>query len=136
MLIAGKSEKLILDHRPANGSTRGVTVQLRHLFVGGNVGVLIVEIGGSIQPIRTAVNVQIAVNDVGAGGGAHVDVRAAGGTLLRIVHGSVYAKFLNGFRGGRRQGLADRQIRRCRALNYFRGGAGRAGNASVVHNAC
>src|SRR6202035_2006019 len=73
---------------------------------------------------------------VGAGGGAHVDVGAAGGALLRIVHGGVYAKLLNRLRRRRRQSLANRQIGRCRALNDFRGGAGGDGNASVVHNTC
>ncbi len=57
------------------------------------------------------------MNCIGAGGRAHVDVRAAGRSLLRIVHGRIHAQFLNGFGSRRRQRLADRQINRRRALD-------------------
>src|SRR5580700_4938862 len=115
VLVAHKTEKLVLDERAAERATRRVPVQFWHFFVAGNVAVLIVEIGRGIQPVGSAVNVSAAVNGVGAGGGAHVDVRAAGGSLLRVVHGGVDAKFLNGFWCGGWQGLADGQIRRRRA---------------------
>src|ERR1700676_1005059 len=74
--------------------------------------------------------VSAAVEVVSAGGSAHVNVGAAGGTLLGVVHGSVYAELFDGFRRGRGQSLADRKIGRSGALQGFRGGAGNAGGAA------
>ena len=108
-------------------------MQLGHLFVAGNILILIVEIRRSIQPIGFTVNISAAVKRVGAGDGAHIDVSAAGGSLLRVIHGRVDVKLLNRFRRRRRQSLADRQIRRCRALDDFRCGAAGTGDASIVH---
>ena len=62
--------------------------------------------------------------------GAHIDVRAARGALLRVIHGSVYAKFFDGFRSGRGQCLANRQIGRRCALKRLRRGARKAGGAA------
>src|SRR5580658_3645225 len=79
-----------------------------------------------------------AVKIVGAGSGAHVDVSAAGGTLLGIVHGSIHAELFDGFRGGRRESLADSEIGRSAALQGFSSGAGNTGGAAeagVVHDA-
>src|ERR1700751_5593852 len=135
VLVGDKPEKLVLDQGPADRSASRVTVQLWDLLVRGNVSVLIVEIRGGIQPIRSAVNVSLAVKGIGAGGSAHVDMRAAGRSLLRIVHGSVDTELLNRFRGRRRQCLTDRQIGRRGALNHLRGGTAGPGNAGVIHDA-
>ena len=75
------------------------------------------------------------VQTIGAGGRAHVDVRAAGGTLLRVVHAGVDAQFLNRLRSGRRQSLPDRQIGRCGALNFRRAGLGGAADPGVIYHA-
>jgi len=104
-------------------------------FIAGDVGVLVVEKGSAVEPVRSAVNVSAAVNGIGAGGGAHVDVRAAGGSLLRIVHRGIDAEFLNRLRCRSRQCLPDGQIRRRRGLNYFRGSVGGIRNAGIVHDA-
>ncbi len=135
VLVADKAEKLVLDKGAAQRSAGGVAVQFRHFFIGGNIVVLLVEIRRSVQPIRSAMHIGSAMNGIGAGGSAHVDVGAAGGTLLRVVHGSVHAKFLNCFRGRGRQRLANGQIGRRRALNDLGGGAARAGHSGIVHNA-
>src|ERR1700723_1019346 len=66
------------------------------------------------MPIQTSVNV------VWARGGAPVDVSAAGGTLLGIVHRSVHANFLNGLWSRRRNCLANPQINRGAALHWKR----------------
>ena len=136
MLIAYKTEKLVLDERKAESSPGGVAVQLRYFLVARDVRILVIEIRRRIQPIRSAMNVSAAVKRVRAGRGAHVDVSATGGSLLRVIHGSVDAKFLNRLRSGRGQCLANGEIRRCRALKDFRRGAARAGNAGIVHNPC
>jgi len=70
------------------------------------------------------------VEIVGAGGGAHVDVGAAGGTLLGVVHGSVDAKFFDGIGRGSGESLADGEIGRGGALERLGGSAGDAGGAA------
>src|SRR5258708_32182943 len=77
-------------------------MQLRILFAGGNVGIGIEEERSGIEGVGAAMNVGRAVKIVGAGGGAHVNGRAAGGALLSVVHGGVDAKFF--YRFGRRRG--------------------------------
>jgi len=135
VLIAGVRKKLVLDESATYGCARSVAVELGHFFAGRNVGILIIEIGRGVQPIGSAVNIRGTVKCVGAGGGVHVDVSAAGRALLGVVHRGVDAKLLNGFRSGRWQSLADGEIRRSGALNDFGGGAGGAGNAGVVDHA-
>jgi len=56
------------------------------------------------------VPVSLAVNGIGSGRGAHVNVRAAGRTLLGVVHRSVDVKFLNGLWSGSRQRLPNGEI--------------------------
>ena len=135
VLVAGIAEEFVLDQRSANRSSRRVAVQLGYFLVAGNVGILLVKVGGCIQRVGSAVNISDTVNRVGAGGGAHVDVSAAGRALLRVVHGSVHAELLHGLRRRCRQSLADGQIGRRRALDDFRGGAAGTGNARVVDDA-
>src|SRR5882757_10041156 len=81
-------------------------------------------------------DISSGMKSVGAGRSAHVDVSAAGGTLLRVVHRSIYAKLLDRFRGRRRDGLADRQVRGCRALHDFRSRIRSESRTGVVHNTC
>ena len=77
-------------------SARGVAVQARILFIGRNVRVGVEEIRIGIQPVGSAMDVGLPVNVIRAGGSAHVDVRAARRSLLRVIHRSVHANFLNG----------------------------------------
>ena len=79
-------------------------------------------------------DVKAAVGFVSAGSRAHVDVRAAGRSLLRIVHRSIHANFLNRFRSRCGQRLSDGQIRRCRGLNHPDARAGHQGDPGIVHN--
>ena len=63
---------------------------------------------------------------------------AAGGTLLGVVHGSVYAKFFDGFGGGSGESLADGEIGGSGALKGLgrrAGNAGGAADAGVVDDA-
>ena len=120
MLVGEIAEELVLNDRPANSAARRVAMQLRIFLVGGNIGILVEEERRGVQRIGAAMHVGRAVNVVGARGGAHINVRAAGGALLRVVHGGVDANFLNGFRSGSGQGLADREIGRRGALNHAR----------------
>ena len=68
--------------------------------------------GAALSPVGSAMDVRLAVDVVGAGRSAHVDVRAARGALLRVIHRGIHAKFLNRFGSGRRQRLPDRQVGR------------------------
>lgn len=110
-------------------------MQFGDVLTRGDVAILFVKIWRGIERVGSAVNVRHAVNGIGAGGGAQVEVRATGGALLRIVHRGIDAKLLNGFRRRRGQSLANGQIRRGGALNFFGGGAAGAGDAGIVHNA-
>ena len=69
-------------------------MQLRNFVVLRNVWVLVVEKWRGVQPIRPAMQISLPVNRIGSGRRAHVDVRAAGRALLRVVHRRVHAKFL------------------------------------------
>ena len=102
MLVAGETKKFVFDKRAADCSASGVAVQLRHFFVAGDVRILVVKIRRRIEPVRSAMKVSAAVKSIGAGCGAHVDMSSAGGSLLRVVHGSVDTKFLNRLWGRRR----------------------------------
>src|SRR5271169_5615040 len=95
VLVAHKTEKFVLDDWEGECSPCRVAVQLGHFFVAGDVGILVVEEGSGIQPVRSAMPVSLAVDGIGSRRGTHVNVRAAGRALLRIVHRGVYAKFLN-----------------------------------------
>ena len=85
-------------------------MQLGIFFAGGNVGIGVEEERSGVHRVGAAMYVSAAVKIVGARGGAHVDVRAAGGALLGVVHGSVDAKFFDGFRRGSGKRLADGEI--------------------------
>ena len=135
MLVADKTEQLVFDERAAERSACGVAMQLRNFVVGGNIGILLIEERRGIQPVRATMDITAAVNRIRAGCGAHVDVGAAVGALLRVVHGGVYAKFGDGFRSRRRQCLPDRQIDRCSALNRRGACTGRIRYAGIVHDA-
>ncbi len=80
-------------------------------------------------------NVGRAVKIVGAGGGAHVNVRAAGGALLGVVHGGVDAKFFYRFGRRRGQSLTNCEIGRGGALDDCSAAAGGAADAGVVYDA-
>src|SRR5580692_7662988 len=134
VLIGDIAEKLVFDERAAQGSAQCVAVQLRDIFIRGNVSVLLVEIWRGIERVSAAVNIRRAVNGICARRGAQVDVGAAGRALLRVVHGRVDAKLLNGLWGGCGQGLADGEIGRRGALNYLGRSAARTRNARVIYN--
>lgn len=107
MLVADKAEEFVFDESAAHCSAGGVAVQLRDLIVRRNVGILLIEKWRGIQPICATMAVKRAVNRVGAGSSAHVDVSSTGAALLRVVHRGIDAKFLYAFRSGRWQRLAD-----------------------------
>src|SRR5258707_2300113 len=100
VLVADKTEQFVLNEGTTQRSSRCVAVKLGHFLIAWDVVVLLVEIGCGVQPIRSAVNVGPAVNSIGSGGSIHIDVGAAGRTLLRVVHRSVHVEFLNRLRCG------------------------------------
>ncbi len=110
VLIAAIKEELVFYDRQAHGAARRVAVQAGIFFILRNIRVGIVEIRGGVEPVRSAMAVELPVNVVRARGRAQVDVSAAGRSLFGVVHRSVHAHFLNGF--GRRRGdrLADREV--------------------------
>src|SRR5580704_8487576 len=113
-------------------------MQAGHFVAGGDVRVGVVEEGGGIESVRTPMEIGAAVESVGAGGGAHVNVGAAGGTLLGVVHGSVHPKLFDRLRSGRGESLADGEIGGSGALQRFGSGAGDAcgaADAGVVDDA-
>src|SRR5260370_35075424 len=107
VLVGDKAEEFVLEDGTAQRTSRSIAVQPRHFIAGGNIRVGVVEEGSGVEGVCATMDVSAAVQIVRAGGGAHVDVRAAGGALLGVVHGSVDAKFFDGFRRGSGQGLAD-----------------------------
>ena len=100
VLVAEIGEQFVLDDRRAPGSAQSVAMLFGNFQVGGKIGILVKKERGGVEPVRSAMQVGGAVDCVGARGGAHVNVRAAGGALLRVVHRSIDANLLNGFRGG------------------------------------
>ena len=135
VLVAAVEEELVLLDGQADRSTRGVPVQLRILFIRGNIRIGIEEIRIGVQPIRSAMHVGSAVNVVCAGRGAHVDVRTAGPALLRVIHRSVHAHFRNRFRSWRRNGFANRKINGSAALDRNGTESGSGADTSVIHDA-
>ena len=135
MLIGQEGKKLVFDDRAAHCAACDVAMQLRGLVVGGNVRVLIHEEWSGVDPVGAAVDVGRAVIFVGARGGAQVDMRARGRTLLRIVHRCVDPDFGNGFRRGRGNGVADREINRGRRLDDAAAAAGAGLHAGRVDDA-
>ena len=133
MLIAYVAEHLVLDQRAAGRSARRVAMQLRNLLIGRNVGVVVEEERRRVEPAGAAMNVRVAVECVGSRLGAHVQVRARGRPLLRVVHRGVHAHLFNGFRRRAGDGVADGKINRCAALDDAPGRAIAA--ARVVHHA-
>src|SRR5260221_9583568 len=110
-------------------------MQLRILFAGGNVGIGIEEEWSGIEGVGAAMNVGRAVKIVGAGGGAHVNVRAAGGALLGVVHGGVDAKFFYRFGRRRGQSLTNCEIGRGGGLDDCSAAAGGAAGPGVFFKA-
>ena len=123
-LIGEESEELVLDDGAADLRARGVAMQLRVLVVGGDVAVLLEEERSGVEPVGSVMEVCAAVEGVGPGLGAHIDVRAGGGSLLCVVHGGVDADLLDGLGRRRRHGVADGQVNR--------GAAGHNAAAAVV----
>src|SRR5580658_1290643 len=109
-------------------------MQFRILVVGGNIRVFLVEKRGGVEPVGAAMPVGLAVNGICAGNGAHVDMCAAGRSLLRIVHGGVYAHLLKGLGRGRWQSLANREIDRGPALDRCSCRAVGIGDTGVVYD--
>src|SRR5258708_35838689 len=106
-------------------------MQFGAFLVGGNVGVGIEKEWIGIESVSAAIYVSAAMKNVRAGSGAHINVRAAGGTLLGVIHAGIHAQFLDRFRSGSWQRLPDGEIRRCGALNHGGAGAGGAADAGV-----
>src|SRR4029077_2456612 len=105
-----EAEEFVFDDGRSQCTAGGIAVLLRHFFTCGDVGVRIVEKRCCVKRVGSAMYISTAVKVVGAGGGAHVHVRSAGGALLGIIHRGVDAKLLDGLGSGRRQRLADGQI--------------------------
>src|SRR5260370_11578886 len=135
VLVAEEAEKLVFDQRKAERSARHVTVQRGHFFVAWDVAILLIEKRSGVQAVAPVMKITAAVNRVGTGKGAHVDMCAAGRSLLCVVHRSVDAKFLNRFWSGRRQRLADGEEGSRQPLNNSSTGAAGAGNARIVDDA-
>src|SRR6202035_142658 len=120
----------VLNNGCPKFAARSVTMKLRNFVACGHVGIRIVEEWRRVKRIGSAMHVRTPVESVGSGGSAHIDVRAARGTLLRVVHGSVHAEFLDRLRSRRRQRLPNRQIWRGGALDRLRGRARKAGRSA------
>jgi len=78
--------------------------------------------------------VELSVNVIRAGGRAHIDVGAAGRSLLGIVHRSVHPDFLNGLWSRRGNRFTNRQINGRAALNGKRAQGRRSADAGFIHN--
>ena len=117
VLVGEEAEELVFDDGAADHSAQGVAVQLRILVVRRHGLVLIEEERRGIEPVGGAMQIESSVIVVGAGGGAQVDVRAAGCALLCVIHRCVDADLLDGFRSGRRKRIADGEIDRGAGLN-------------------
>src|SRR5208282_1553326 len=135
MLVADESKESVLDQRATDFTAQQFAMQLRNLLVGRDVGILLVEERGSVQPIGSAMPVGFAVNGVGARSRAHVDVSAAGGALLRVVHRSVHAHLLNRLRSRSGQRLADGEVDGSGALNRSGARTGDSSHTGVVDDA-
>jgi hypothetical protein len=88
-----------------------------------------------VERVAGSIDISAAMELVGAGGGAHVNVRATRGALLRVIHAGVDAKLLNGFGGRSRNGLADSQIGRSGRLYFCGAELGGSAHTSVVDHA-
>ena len=98
VLVANVVEQLVLDDG-TTGRKPGVdAMQLRILLVRRDIAILLEEEGRRVQEVGSPTDVGSAVEAVGAGGSAEVDVRAAGGTLLCVIHGGVDADFFESLR--------------------------------------
>src|SRR4029077_2264519 len=132
-------KKLVLNDGCSQFASGSVTMKLRNFVTCGNVGIGIVEERRRVERIGSAMHIPAPVEIVGSRGSAHVDVRAAGGPLLRVIHGGVYPEFLDRFCSRRGQCLTNGQIRGGGALDRLRsstGKAGRSADSRVVHEAC
>ncbi len=136
MLVADEKKNFVFDDRAAQRKPGSHTVQLRIFFRRGNARILIEEKRRGVKRIGAPVQVRAAVNAVGSRSGAQVNMRAARGTLLRVIHGRVHSKFLNGLRRGAWQRLANGKIHRRGALDYCRSELCRAADSRVIHNPC
>src|SRR6266481_5222711 len=137
VLKAEVSKKFVLDDWCAEGAAGSVAMQFRNFVACRDVGVSVVEKWSGVEGIGPTVDIGAPMDIIRSGSGADVNVRAAGGALLRVVHGSVHAKFLDGFRSGSGESLADCQVRGRGALDGLRrrtGEAGSAADAGVVHD--
>src|SRR5208282_4551711 len=130
VLIGEKAEELVLEDRATHSTAGGVIMQAGDFVAVRNIGVGIVEKRSGIESVGGAIDVSAAVETVGAGRCAHVNVGAAGGTLLGVVHGGIDAKFFDGFGRGSGKRLADGEIGRSCALKRFGSRAGNAGGAA------
>ena len=112
VLVGDEVKELVLDDRSADGAAGAVAVQLGILVRVGNSGVVLEEEWRGVDPVSAAAAVETAVDGIGARSGAHVDVRAAGRALLRVVHRSVDADLLQRLRCRRGDCIADGEIDR------------------------
>src|ERR1700730_131126 len=102
-------------------------------LIGRNIRVGLEKEGSSVQPICPAMDVRAAMQGVGTGCGTHIDMRAAGGTLLSVVHAGVDAQYVNGFGCGCWQRLTDGEIRRGGALYHGCTGTGGAADPGIIY---
>ena len=70
VLVANEVEEPVFDERSAEGSASNVAVQLRRFVVRRNVGILVEEEGGRIDPVCAAVDVGLAMDGIGSRGSA------------------------------------------------------------------
>ena len=134
MLIGQEAEELVLDDGAAKIAAQHVAMQLRDFVVGGNIGILVEEERRGVEPAGAAMDVGRSVILIGARRGAHVNMRARRGTLLRVVHRGVDPNFLEHLRRRRGNRVADGEVDRRQRLNHAaRAGAGR--NAGAVDHA-
>lgn len=102
----------ILEQGSPEGATDGGTMERGFLenlreaadaLLGEQI-ILLEEIGSGIHVVGRQNAVGLAVPLVGAGGSVCVNLRTAGGALLRVVHGRVDADFLKELGRRRRMG--------------------------------
>src|SRR5579863_4627819 len=135
VLVADVAKELVFDDGPAEGAAGDDAMEVGIFLVGRDIGIGFEEERCGVEGVGAAIDVGAAVELVGAGGGAHVNVGAAGGTLLRVVHAGVDAQLLNGVGGRSGNGLADGEIGRGGGLHFGSAELGGAADAGVVDDA-
>src|SRR5579863_2356519 len=114
VLVADEPEELVLDKRAAESAACRIAMQLGILVSGGYVVVFFEEEGRSVEKVCAAVAIKRAVDLIASRLGAHIDMCAAVGSLLGVIHRGIHAHFRDGFGRGRWDGVAEIGRASCR----------------------